>query len=90
MSLHLGAGSAVYANAFADPSSFGGSTSAMFRRARPARSIPNPCNLLWPSPERRSPDARAGRFALLGFAGNSAPDHIDHFHALEHWLGRIH
>lgn len=23
---------------------------------------------------------------ILGFAGNSAPDHVDQFHALEHWL----
>jgi hypothetical protein len=33
--------------------------------------------------------ARAGRFEVLGFAGNSGPDHIDHYHALEHWLRRI-
>ena len=32
---------------------------------------------------------RAGKFELLGFAGNSAPDHIDHYHALETWLRRI-
>jgi hypothetical protein len=30
--------------------------------------------------------ARQGRFRLLGFAGNSAPDHIDHLHALPEWL----
>ena len=23
---------------------------------------------------------------ILGFAGNTAPDHVDHFHGLEHWL----
>ncbi|MBS1800934.1 MAG: hypothetical protein JSS95_14050 [Acidobacteria bacterium] len=23
---------------------------------------------------------------ILGFAGNTAPDHVDQFHALEHWL----
>jgi hypothetical protein len=27
-------------------------------------------------------EARSGRFTLLGFAGNSAPDHVDHLHAL--------
>lgn len=27
-------------------------------------------------------DVRAGRFELLGFAGNSAPDHIDQLHAM--------
>jgi hypothetical protein len=32
---------------------------------------------------------RAGRFELLSFAGNSAPDHVDHFHALEYWLKRV-
>ena len=32
---------------------------------------------------------RAGKFELLGFAGNSGPDHIDHYHALETWLRRI-
>jgi hypothetical protein len=31
-------------------------------------------------------EARAGRFRLLGFAGNTAPDHIDQFHALDQWL----
>jgi hypothetical protein len=30
--------------------------------------------------------ARAGGFQLLGYAGNSAPDHIDHFHALPELL----
>lgn len=29
---------------------------------------------------------RSGRFDLLGFAGNSAPDHIDHFHAMPELL----
>ncbi|MBV8205223.1 MAG: hypothetical protein JO041_00385 [Acidobacteria bacterium] len=33
-------------------------------------------------------EVNSGRFHLLGFAGNSAPDHIDHFHALENWLRR--
>lgn len=31
-------------------------------------------------------EARAGRLTVLGFAGNSAPDHIDHFHGLAMWL----
>ncbi|MFM8780092.1 MAG: hypothetical protein ACKOFO_01150, partial [Gemmatimonadota bacterium] len=26
--------------------------------------------------------ARSGRFDVLGFAGNSAPDHLDHLHGL--------
>jgi hypothetical protein len=28
-----------------------------------------------------------GRLAILGFAGNSAPDHVDHFHAMDRFLG---
>jgi hypothetical protein len=32
---------------------------------------------------------RKGNFEMLGFAGNSALDHIDQYHALETWLRRI-
>ncbi len=31
-------------------------------------------------------EVRAGRFELLGFAGNSGPDHIDHLHAMPELL----
>ena len=31
-------------------------------------------------------EARRGGFRLLGFAGNSAPDHVDHLYALGAWL----
>jgi hypothetical protein len=34
-------------------------------------------------------EARAGRFSLLGFAGNSAPDHVDHLHALTALLDEL-
>ncbi len=34
-------------------------------------------------------EARQGRFLLLGFAGNSAPDHVDHLHGLYEWLRRL-
>ena len=34
-------------------------------------------------------EAQAGRFALLGFAGNSAPDHVDHQHAMPELLARL-
>jgi hypothetical protein len=34
-------------------------------------------------------EVRAGRFELLGFAGNSAPDHIDHLHAMPEMLARV-
>ncbi|HJO38127.1 MAG: hypothetical protein QGG24_08490 [Vicinamibacterales bacterium] len=30
-----------------------------------------------------------GSFLLAGFAGNTAPDHLDHQYALGHWLGRL-
>ncbi|MGK0188530.1 MAG: hypothetical protein ACI9R3_004341 [Verrucomicrobiales bacterium] len=33
-------------------------------------------------------EACAGNFLLLGFAGNSAPDHVDHLHALSELLKR--
>lgn len=31
-------------------------------------------------------DVRTGKFHLMGFAGNSAPDHVDHLHGLVAWL----
>jgi hypothetical protein len=31
-------------------------------------------------------EVRAGRFLLLGFAGNSAPDHVDQLHSLPDYL----
>ena len=34
-------------------------------------------------------EVRAGRFEVLGYAGNSAPDHIDHFHAMPELLARL-
>lgn len=34
-------------------------------------------------------EVRAGRFQLLGFAGNSAPDHIDQLHAMPELLARL-
>jgi hypothetical protein len=34
-------------------------------------------------------EARKGRFAILGFAGNSAPDHIDHVQGMPAFLGRL-
>ena len=30
-----------------------------------------------------------GSFLLLGFAGNTAPDHIDHYHGMADFLGRL-
>ena len=34
-------------------------------------------------------EARSGRLAILGFAGNSAPDHVDHLHALGSFLNLV-
>ena len=34
-------------------------------------------------------EVRSGRFELLGFAGNSAPDHIDQLHAMPEMLARL-
>lgn len=34
-------------------------------------------------------EASSGRFELLGYAGNSAPDHIDHFHAMPELLSKL-
>jgi hypothetical protein len=34
-------------------------------------------------------DARAGHFEVQGFAGNSAPDHIDQLHAMPELLARL-
>jgi hypothetical protein len=31
----------------------------------------------------------SGRFVVLGFAGNTAPDHIDHLHAYHYFLERL-
>jgi hypothetical protein len=31
-------------------------------------------------------EARAGRLLVRGFAGNSAPDHVDHLHGLPEFL----
>jgi hypothetical protein len=38
---------------------------------------------------QQTSEARTGRFELLGFAGNSAPDHIDHFHGMYHFLAAL-
>jgi hypothetical protein len=34
-------------------------------------------------------EVRSGRFDLLGYAGNSAPDHIDHLHAMPELLAFV-
>ena len=34
-------------------------------------------------------EASSGNFFVMGFAGNSAPDHVDHFHGYAWWLERV-
>lgn len=34
-------------------------------------------------------EVRQGRFIVLGFAGNTAPDHVDHLHALPRFLAML-
>jgi hypothetical protein len=34
-------------------------------------------------------EVRAGGFTLIGFAGNTAPDHVDQLHALPDLLERL-
>ncbi len=34
-------------------------------------------------------EVRAGQFEVMGFAGNSAPDHVDHLHAMPELLRRL-
>lgn len=35
---------------------------------------------------QQTSEARAGRFEVRGYAGNAAPDHVDHLHALDFFL----
>lgn len=43
--------------------------------------------LRWgPMKTQQLSDVRAGKFHMLGFAGNSAPDHVDQFHSLADYL----
>ena len=46
--------------------------------------------LKWgPNGMQQTSEIRRGGFQLLGFAGNSAPDHTDHLQGLATWLKRI-
>jgi hypothetical protein len=43
--------------------------------------------LRWgPSKMQQLSEARSGKFLLMGYAGNSAPDHVDEFHGLAEYL----
>jgi hypothetical protein len=39
---------------------------------------------------QQTSEARKGRLMVLGFAGNSAPDHVDHFHGMYSFLRTLH
>ncbi|MFN8667975.1 MAG: hypothetical protein U0164_12430 [Gemmatimonadaceae bacterium] len=46
--------------------------------------------LAWgPNGMQQLSQAQAASFTLMGFAGNSAPDHLDHLHALPAWLALV-
>ena len=46
--------------------------------------------LKWgPRGMQQTSEVRRGRFLLMSFAGNSAPDHVDHFHAMAELLERL-
>lgn len=52
--------------------------------------VPRRAVLAWgPHGMQRTSVARAGRFEVHGYAGNSAPDHVDHYHALPEYLERL-
>ena len=43
--------------------------------------------LRWgPMKTQQLSEVRSGKFLLLGYAGNSAPDHVDQFHSLPEYL----
>lgn len=55
-----------------------------------AIGVPRRATLMWgPRGMQQLSEARAGGFTLLGFAGNTAPDHIDHYHAMPELLARL-
>jgi hypothetical protein len=49
--------------------------------------IPRQAVLKWgPMGLQQLSEAHRGGFQLMGFAGNSAPDHVDQLHSLPEWL----
>ncbi len=50
--------------------------------------VPRTAVLKWgPMGTQQLSEARSGGFLLMGFAGNSAPDHVDQLHSLPDYLG---
>lgn len=66
------------------------STTETADRLLSAASLRRKAVLKWgPLGMQQLSEARVGRFEMLGFAGNSAPDHVDHLHALAWWWKRL-
>lgn len=52
-----------------------------------ALGIPRRATLKWgPMGTQQLSEARRGRFRLIGYAGNAAPDHVDQLHSLPEYL----
>jgi hypothetical protein len=46
--------------------------------------------LKWgPMKTQQLSDVHSGKFRMVGYAGNSAPDHVDQFHSLPEYLKRL-
>lgn len=55
-----------------------------------AIGVPRAATLAWgPRGMQQLSEARAGGFTLLGYAGNTAPDHVDQFHAMPELLALL-
>jgi hypothetical protein len=52
--------------------------------------VPRRAVLKWgPMGSQQLSEAAKGKFLLMGFAGNSAPDHVDQLHSLPVWLKKM-
>lgn len=52
--------------------------------------VPRTAVLKWaPRGMQQLSEAHAGRFALMSFAGNSAPDHVDQLHSMPEFLAQL-
>ncbi len=55
-----------------------------------ALDLPRRAVLEWgPLGMQQLSDAHRGKLRIMGFAGNSAPDHVDHLHALSHFRNEL-
>lgn len=52
--------------------------------------VPRTAVLKWgPMGTQQLSEARSGKFLMMGFAGNSAPDHVDQLHSLPEYLALL-